>query len=79
MAPILDRLAQENEGKLELIKVDADLESNEDLLRKYEVMSIPTLILLDGDTVVGQMVGQKSQVVLQEWIDDALEGVYSVG
>ncbi len=78
MAPILDRLAQDNEGKLDLIKVDSDLESNEDLLRKYDVRSIPTLILLDGDTVVGQMVGQKSQVVLQEWIDDALEGVYSI-
>ena len=79
MAPILDRLSQEYQDKIDLIKVDADLETNEDLLRKYDVMSIPTLVLLDGDRVVGQMVGQKSQVVLQEWIDDALEGVYSHG
>lgn len=63
---------------MDLIKVDADLDTNEDLLREYDIMSIPTLILLDGDRVVGKMVGQKSEVVLREWIDDALEGVYYV-
>jgi thioredoxin-like negative regulator of GroEL len=75
----LDRISQEYQDKLDLVKVDADKPENEDLLRQFDVKSIPTLVLLAGDTVVGVKVGQTSEIALREWIDDALEGVYSNG
>ena len=76
---MLDRISQEYQDKLDLVKVDADKPENEDLLRQFDVKSIPTLVLLAGDTVVGVKVGQTSEIALREWIDDALEGVYSHG
>lgn len=78
MSPILDRISQEYENEVDLVKIDADLPQNEALLRDYGVMSIPTLILLKDTQIVGVKVGQQSEVLLREWLDDALEGVYSV-
>lgn len=65
---------------IELQKIDADDPANESRMQEFDIRSIPTLILIDEDSgiVVGQMVGQKSEAVLREWFDDALEGVYSV-
>lgn len=76
MSPVLDRLALEYQNSLDLVKVDADLDNNEDLLREYDVMTIPTLILFKDGKIIGRKTGQQSEVILREWIDDALEGVY---
>jgi thioredoxin-like negative regulator of GroEL len=69
MAPILDRLAQEFEGELELVKVDADIAANEELLNTYDVRSIPTLVLLNGDVVISKMVGVASYPALRSWLE----------
>lgn len=62
-----------------LLKVNADLPENEQLLRDYDVMSIPTLVLLDADgKELSKMVGQQSKIVLREWLEDNLKE-HSVG
>jgi thioredoxin 1 len=50
IAPIVDQLAQEYEGKLRVGKLDAD--ANQNILMRYGILGIPTLILFkDGEAV----------------------------
>ena len=41
LAPVIEEIASENEGKIKVGKVNVD--ENPDLARKYRVMSIPTV------------------------------------
>ena len=65
VAPVLEEIASENEGRLLLAKVNVD-ESGE-LARRFEVMSIPTLILFSDGEPQLRLVGAKPKVqLLQE-------------
>lgn len=63
IAPVVEQLAQEYEGKLKVGKLDVD--NNQDSSIKYGVRSIPTLLLFkDGsvkDTIIGAV--PKQQIV----------------
>ena len=63
--PVLDEIASENEGKLRLAKLNVD--ENLDVSRRFEVMSIPTLILFkDGEPQL-RIIGAKGKgQLLQE-------------
>ncbi|MBZ0290064.1 MAG: thioredoxin [Anaerolineae bacterium] len=55
IAPIVDQLATEYEGKLRVAKLDAD--TNQNILMEYGVMGIPTLILFKNGEAVERIVG----------------------
>ncbi len=55
IAPILDDIANEYEGKLQVAKLDVD--HNNESAMKYGVMSIPTLIVFKGGQPVERIVG----------------------
>ena len=55
IAPIVDEIAKELEGKLKVGKVNVDQAG--ELAAQYNVMSIPTLLVFKGGKVVNQMVG----------------------
>ncbi len=55
IAPIVEELAAEHEGKLKVAKVDVD--SNPQTAIKYSIRSIPTLLVFKNGEVVEQMVG----------------------
>jgi thioredoxin 1 len=55
VSPIVDQIAEEYDGKLRVVKVNAD--ANADLLTQYGVMGIPTLLLLKGGEVAERIVG----------------------
>lgn len=55
IAPILDELAAEYDGKLKIRKVNVDDERA--LALKYGIMSIPTLLLFKGGEVKDQIIG----------------------
>ncbi len=46
MAPILEEIEEELDGKVKIYKVDVD--ESEDLARKFGVMSIPTIIIFEN-------------------------------
>ena len=51
---MLDKIAQERQGDLKLVKVNID--ENQDLAGRYGVMSIPTMILFkDGEPAAATM------------------------
>jgi thioredoxin 1 len=65
IAPVLEEIANEHEGKLRVAKLNVD--ENLDISRRFEVMSIPTLILFkDGEPQL-RIIGAKGKgQLLQE-------------
>jgi thioredoxin 1 len=55
IAPIVEQIASENEGKITVAKLDVDV--NGQTAMKYGVMSIPTLILFKNGQPVERLVG----------------------
>ena len=79
---MLDRLAQEYSSQIELVKVNADLEDNFELLAQYDVKSIPTLIMQGHGLVttwqLGRLVGAQSEKNLRDWIEGILSDIDSI-
>ena len=55
IAPILDQLAVELQGKMKIVKVNVD--ESPDLAGKFNIMSIPSLLVFKNGTPVDQIVG----------------------
>ena len=66
IAPIVDELATENAGKLEVKKMDVD--NNPGVSARYGIRSIPTLLLFKNGDVVETIVGASSTQTLQQKI-----------
>ncbi|MEN9404646.1 MAG: hypothetical protein RL091_3349 [Verrucomicrobiota bacterium] len=63
IAPILDELATELDGKLKIAKVNVD--DNGDLAAQYGVRAIPTMLLFKGGQLVDQYVGMMDKATLK--------------
>jgi thioredoxin 1 len=65
IAPILEEIASEQAGKLTVAKLNID--DNLDVTRRFDVMSIPTLILFQDGVAKARIVGAKPKgALLQE-------------
>ena len=65
VAPVLEALAEENAGKLRIAKLNVDDAPN--IARRFEVMSIPTLIVFKDGVAKKRLVGAKGKSqLLQE-------------
>ena len=67
IAPVLEELDGEIEGKATIVKVDVD--ENQATAGKYEVMSIPTLLLFKDGEVDENVVGFQPKEALAELIE----------
>ena len=63
VSPILDRIAEENPGKIRLVKVNAD--DNPQLSMKYLVTSIPAMKVFRGGELVKTIIGAKPKPALE--------------
>lgn len=68
--PILDKIADEHDGKIKIAKVNVDQEG--DIASQYNIISIPTLLLFKDGTVVNQQVGAGSQQTIESFFKDYL-------
>lgn len=69
MAPALEQLAAETQGRLKVVKVDVDRSPNVTI--KYGIQAMPTLMIFKGGTVAAKHVGalvQKRR--LEEWVNE---------
>ena len=66
IAPVLDELADEFDGKLKVAKVNVD--ENNALAAEYQIRSIPNLLLIKGGQVVEQLIGLMPKPALVEKI-----------
>ncbi|HHT65160.1 MAG: thioredoxin [Caldicoprobacterales bacterium] len=62
IAPIIDQLADEFDGKVKIAKINVD--ENRELSMRYKVMSIPTLLLFKDGEVVNQVIGARPKAEL---------------
>jgi thioredoxin 1 len=70
ISPVLEEIAQEHAGKIEIVKLNID--DNLEVTRRFDVMSIPTLILFkDGQPEV-RLIGAKPKGQLLQEIADYL-------
>ncbi len=70
IAPVLEEIASEHSGKIQVAKLNID--ENLDVTRRFEVMSIPTLMLFkDGEAQV-RIVGARGKAQLLQEIQDYL-------
>ena len=70
IAPILEQLAGEYEGRLEIAKLD--VEAAQSTAMKYGIRSIPTLMLFKDGVVQAQHVGMLSKEQLSQLLDEKL-------
>ncbi len=64
IAPVLDELADEQVGKVKIVKVNVD--NAQELAGKYRISSIPTLLIFKGGMVKEQVVGMTGKKDLEK-------------
>jgi thioredoxin 1 len=70
VAPVVEELAKEYDGKVSFVKVNVD--NNQKVAGQYGVMSIPTLILFKDGKPVANVVGFRPKDELKKSLDKAL-------
>lgn len=70
IAPVLDELADEYQGKLKVCKVDVD--ANPDIPPKFGIRGIPTLIVFKGGNAEATKVGALSKSQLTEFVQEVI-------
>ena len=70
IAPVLDEIAKEREGKITIAKVNID--KNPATPQKFGVRGIPTLIIFKDGKAVSTKVGSLPKSKLVEWIDSVV-------
>ncbi len=73
MEPILDELAEQNLGRVKFTKLNVD--DNQDTAAKYEILSIPTLLVFQGGEVQKKLIGavprRRLEDELSTWLTPA--------
>ena len=71
IAPVVEELAKEYDGKLKVAKLDVD--ANREIAQNFGIMSIPTLLIFNGGRVADQLVGAVPKSMLVDKITRVLE------
>ena len=64
VAPVLDQIAAEHEGKIRIVKVNVDEEPA--LAAQYRITSIPAMKVFKGGEEVREIIGAVPKTVLEE-------------
>jgi len=70
IAPVIEELANDYDGKAKICKVNTDEE--QDIAVKFGIRSIPTIIFFKDGKIEGQVVGAQSKAALAEKLDALL-------
>jgi thioredoxin 1 len=70
IGPTIDELAEEYDGRFKIGKVNVDEES--ELVKNFNIMSIPTLIAFKDGSPVEKIVGARSKSDLKSFLDKYL-------
>ncbi len=66
VAPVLDEVAEEMDGQVQIAKVNVD--ENRELAFQYQVSSIPTMILFKGGEVADRVLGAMPKNAIQKFL-----------
>src|SRR5438270_339338 len=68
IAPIINELARESNGRYVVAKLNVD--ENPGVSRQYQISSIPTMLLFKGGRLVDQIVGMRTKSALQARLEE---------
>ena len=68
VGPVLSKLAEEYDGKVKVAKINVDQES--DLAMKFNIVSIPTILLFHKGEVAKQQIGAAPRKILEDMIKE---------
>jgi thioredoxin 1 len=71
VAPVLDELADENDGKVRFAKLNVD--ENQQIAYQFQVSSIPTFILFKNGQMADRTMGAMPKSAFQKFLDRNLE------
>jgi thioredoxin 2 len=70
ISPVLEELAIEKAGEVKLVRVNADKAPG--VSQRFNITSIPTLLVLRDGQVVAERIGTASSSALRPWLRDAI-------
>jgi thioredoxin 1 len=70
IAPVVEELSNEYQGKVKVLKLNTD--ENLDISTKFQVSSIPTLMIFKGGKAIQRIVGFKPKSELKKILDDVI-------
>jgi thioredoxin 1 len=70
ISPVIEELDGEYDGKIRFLKLNTD--ENQDIASRFNVMSIPTLIVFKGGNIGEMIIGVKSKAALKKSFDEHL-------
>ena len=70
IAPIIEEIANDFNGKVSVGKVDVD--NNNQVAMKYGIRSIPTLLLFNNGEVIDQVIGNVGKESIESMLNKAL-------
>lgn len=70
LSPVIDEIAKEADGKLDVVKCNID--ENPETPSKYGVRSVPTLMIFKNGELVDTKIGSLPKSALNEWIKSNL-------
>ncbi len=70
IAPLIDQIADEYDGRLKVTKLDID--DSPATAQKFGIRGVPTLYVFKGGEVVAQQVGAVPKSVMQQLVERAL-------
>lgn len=73
MAPVFEELSKDYNGKVSFLKLDTEKET--DLAQNFEVMGIPTLLVMNNGKEVGRIVGFAPKPMLKHKIDNIISSL----
>ncbi|HUB92731.1 MAG TPA: thioredoxin [Candidatus Saccharimonadales bacterium] len=65
-SPIIDEVSKEMEGKVKFAKLNTD--ENQEIAQKYNIMSIPTVLIFEKGTVKATSVGALPKESFKSWL-----------
>ena len=70
LSPIVEEIADERAGELEVFKLDAEAETG--VVMRHDVRAMPTLLLFSGGEEIGRIVGALPKSRIVATLDEAL-------
>lgn len=70
VAPIIEELASEYEGKVRVLKLNTD--ENPEIAGRYQILSIPTILFFKNGQLVETLIGARPKRQFKEVIDSLL-------
>ncbi|WAC28096.1 thioredoxin [Ancylobacter sp. SL191] len=70
VAPVLDEVSGELDGKVKIVKLNVD--ENPNTASKYGIMSIPTLLLFKDGQIAARQVGAAPKAKMLQWINSSI-------